>query len=166
MLMYELVEAVGNGNVNAREVSLAPTVETVEIAPEKIDATNSADVPEISDSEEESKALTEQRSLQLDPLHPAERVENPSLLDVVEAKLDNVHISRASSVASHSTDDILADLEQKSTRSTSFSSVHSRPRTPIFEAIDPQMLPPPFKRVRKDITEEEQGIVMSNTDKN
>lgn len=164
MLMYELVDVVGNGKVEKREVSLAPTVETMETNPESLNAAISAEVPEISDPEEESQAQTQRPSLQLDPLRPVERMENRSLLDAVDAKLNNVHFSRSSSVASHSTDDFLVDPERKSTRSTSFSSVHSRPQTPIFETMDLQMSPPPFKKTRKDVPKEEQSIALSNTD--
>ena len=79
----------------------------------------------------------------------------PSLLEMVESKLEGTHISPTSSIASHSTDDSIVELGQKSTRSTSFSSIHSRPRTPIFDVRDPQLSPPPSKRFRRGIVEKE-----------
>lgn len=149
MLMYELVESEG---LTGREVSVTHTIDTVETIPES--ATVSEVIPELSsDSEDESPALTERPSQ-----HNLSTAGNtPSLLEMVESKLEGTHISPTSSVASNSTDDSnIDDVEQRTTRSTSFSSIHSRPRTPIFEVLDPQISPPPLKRVRRNIGGEEE----------
>ena len=86
------------------------------------------------------------------------RSTGPSLLDMVESKLEVTHISPTSSIASHSTGDSIVEPGQKSTRSTSFSSIHSRPQTPIFDVQDLQLSPPPLKRVRREIIADNQEV--------
>jgi hypothetical protein len=146
MLMYELVDLEGSSQ---REVSMALTIDTVETAPDSPTVTE--EVSEFSDSEDESPALAEGP---FDLENDATPNRTPSLLEMVESKLEGTHISPSSSIASNSTEDSIIDLEQKTTRSTSFSSVHSRPETPIFEVLDPKMSPRPMKRIRRDIIEE------------
>ena len=198
MLMYELVESAG---IEEREVSLAPTIDTVETMPEGITVSEDGleedtDWENETPSTERSFHFEKRTSLQLennpmteDPLRLADvptpddrsqsentptdgplQLENdptnagPSLLEMVESKLEETHISPTSSIASHSsTDDLIVELEQKSTRSTSFSSIHSRPQTPIVEAQDPQLSPPPLKGVRREmVAQNTEGVDISD----
>jgi hypothetical protein len=167
MLMYELVQSdcVSEG-ISERDVSTAPTLDTLDTVAASTDAST---IPEdelvVAESiegeplteENESLASTERRpSLQLNPIIPSTQPA-PSLLALVEHRLETIKISPTSSVTSTSTeDDSLANHDEKS-RSTSFSSTHSRPRTPIFETKDPQLSPPPRKKLRKDGVLEEEG---------
>ena len=151
MLMYELVKT----KEDVRDTSLAPTINTLETVPESIASqTVSQNIEEDEEREgETSSTLTERPSLQLERVHSATtRLE--ASIDSVESQLEEVHISPTSSVTSHS-DESLVHLEQRSTRSTSFSSVHSRPHTPLFEKKDPQLSPPPLKKIRRGVAEDE-----------
>jgi hypothetical protein len=183
MLMYELIESAG---IEWRDVSVSPTINTVETIPESIAISEDAleqntesgdDTPA---TERASLHFEKRPSLQLnsdgalhfengstpdDPLKPQNATTNdplqlkkdhPSLLEIVEGELEATHISPTSSIASHSTGDSIVELGQKSTRSTSFSSIHSRPQTPIFEVQDPQLSRPPLKRVRRGIITDDQ----------
>ena len=149
MLMYELVESAGT---EERNRSVAPTVTTVETAPES--TTVSEDVNIYTG---DGTPTTEPPSLRPEK-RPSLEIDNnssttgQSLLEMVDSKLEETHISPTSSISS--ADDY--EREQKSTRSTSFSSIHSRPRSPIFEAKDPQMSPPPLKRVRIESMDKEE----------
>jgi hypothetical protein len=145
MLIYELVQSVPTDGLSDRDISVTPTINTVETVPENVEPENAAeDIPETPEGTMESFRQPVRR---LSIPHEG----NPgSLLDLVESKLEDTHISPTSSVLSNSTDDEFPE-GQKSTRSTSFSSVHSRPTTPIFELKDPHMSPPPFKRVRREV---------------
>ena len=196
MLMYELIESA---RIEWRDVSIAPTINTVETIPESITISEDA-LEQNTDSgddtpatERDSLHFEKRPSLQLNSdgaLHfengspPDDRLkpqnankngplqlkkDHPYLLEMVEAKLDATHISPTSSIGSHSTGDSIVELGQKSTRSTSFSSIHSRPQTPIFEIQDPQLSCPPLKRVRRVIITDDQegrsGISEDGTDK-
>ena len=129
MLMYELISPPEDSTTQQqRETSLALTLDTIETTPDTIpDPTTPDDSPTISDDV---------------PAPPAAAVPTD-----LELQLEKVHISPPSSDTS--TDD--TDQDRKTSRSTSFSSVHSRPVTPIFEVKDPLLSPPPAKRVRIDI---------------
>ena len=152
MLMYELVEP--DESTNEGDMSTAPTVETLDTVAESTEGSTlpedepvmveSADVDSMT--EESSLASTDRRSsVQFDPI-PVKT--DPSLLDIVESRLENIKISPSSSVTSTSTEDDSLHHDDKS-RSTSFSSTHSRPPTPIFENKDPQLSPPPRKKMKK-----------------
>ena len=123
MLMYELVVPSTSENTTPqeeRELSLALTFDTVETTPEPcVDPTNPS-----------SPTISEDKS--------------PAAADDLELQLEKVHISPPSSDTS--TED--AERGSRTSRSTSFSSVHSRPATPIFDVKDPLLSPPPTKRVR------------------
>lgn len=154
MLMYELVEP--DEPTNEGDMSTAPNVETLDIIAETTESsTLPEDEPVMAESadldSESSLASTERRpSVQLDPI-PVKT--DPSLLDIVESRLENIKISPSSSVTSTSTEDDSLPHDHDKSRSTSFSSTHSRPPTPIFENKDPQLSPPPRKKMKKDAVE-------------
>lgn len=137
MLMYELLQPVDNPtDMNERDVSLAPTMDTAETEPEGIEARaeleddmDRLDSTELTiSSEEHSLPSTARPSIQLDNVLPHQK-HRPSLLELVESRLENNRISPSSSVTSTS-EDSLTHPDEKS-RSTSFSSIHSRPHTPL-----------------------------------
>jgi hypothetical protein len=163
MLMYELVESAGSGELNKeRETSVASTVDTTTTAPES-DVSTIEEEPVVIHT---SDAVESPRESTPTPKNPV-TLTQPSLLDVVE-QLDSMHISAPSSIASSSTEDSLVNGVEanKPTRSTSFSSTRSRPQTPIFEMKDPQLSPPPTKRMRtmeKDGMEKDDGVLLCSS---
>jgi hypothetical protein len=151
MLMYELVHPVDNPTVlNDREVSIAPTLDTVETEPEDIDIRAALEddqgleddldrldsTESTISSEEHSLPSTARPSLQLDNISTLPK-NNYSLLDLVVSRSENNRISPSSSVTSTS-EDSLTHPDEKS-RSTSFSSVHSRPQTPSHASDEGSM---------------------------
>ena len=156
MLMYELVQPdLVSERVGRRDVSTAPSVDTLDTVAASTSTVHEEEpvLEPIEDGgmtkEDVSMTSTERRpSLQLGPI-PSATGADPSLLDIVESRLEAIKISPTSSVTSTSISDTdsIAVPDEKS-RSTSFSSTHSRPRTPIFENKDPQLSPPPRKKVR------------------
>lgn len=151
MLMYELVQT----KTERRAISVAPTVETAETVPEGIEAQS---ISEPDWPEKNGLTSTERPSLRVDtdPITAKEE----DFVDNVGLQLEEAHISPTSSVTSRSDE----SLEQRSTRSTSFSSVHSRPHTPIFESNDPWLSPPPSKRVRRHIKDEDIAVETNNVE--
>ena len=142
MLIYELVQTELSEDMTDRDLSPTPTIPTA---------------PEVNDMDEIPEAVTEEtepKSIESQLNVPDEHKDPRSLLNLIESHLEETHISPPSSVVSHFTDDDFPE-GQKSTRSTSFSSVHSRPTTPLFETKDPQISPPPLKRVRQDAWQED-----------
>ena len=134
MLMYELIPPPQDSTTQQeqREISLALTLDTIE--------TTSQSVPESTPtSPDDSPTISDDI-----PAPTAAVTAIPADLDL---QLEKVHISPPSSDTS--TDD--TDQDRKTSRSTSFSSVHSRPATPIFEVKDPMVSPPPAKRLRIEI---------------
>src|SRR5277367_5587283 len=126
MLMYELISPESTITQDEeRQTSLSPTLDTLETTPSPLESN-------------------------LQNVEPSPT--SPTISDVpatepidLDLKLEKVHISPPSSDTS--TDDN-TDQDRKTSRSTSFSSVHSRPATQLFELKDPQLSPPPAKRVR------------------
>jgi hypothetical protein len=184
MLMYELVHSAGMGDwIGERDRSVAPTIDTMETEPESTAAISDDFIPiTASDAIESESESTTPASPEPKPqilkgdtptaetaaatIHTTRATDNPaaepsmtdttnSSLEIVAAQLGDVHISPPCSVTSNSTDDSLVHVEHQSTRSTSFSPIHSRPQTPIFEKKDPQLSPPPLKRIKR----EEEGEV-------
>lgn len=168
MLMYELVHSAGMEEwLREREESIARTIDTMDTVPNTVKMTPvSVAIPTVLENFspvtavdiDESDIETPPSPSTVPPRHEITSSDGQSLLDIVEAQLDDVHISPASSVASHSTDDSLVHIEHP-TRSTSFSSIHSRPQTPIFEFQDPQVSPPPMKRMKRETTGETEAEV-------
>lgn len=184
MLMYELVESAGIEWRDASVAPTINTVETIpdsitisEDALEHDSDWEDDDSPVTEraslhfDERPSTKGALHLRnnSTRDDPLQPDNAPTNghlqlkndrrgtgPSLLEMVESKLEVTHISPTSSIASHSTGDSIVEPGQKSTRSTSFSSIHSRPQTPIFDVQDLQLSSPPLKRVRREIIADNQ----------
>jgi hypothetical protein len=184
MLMYELVHSAGMGDwIGERDRSVALTIDTMETEPESTAAFSDDFIPiTASDAIESESDTTIPASPEPQPqilngdtptadtpaaeTHTTHAIDAPvaelsvadttnSSLEIVAAQLGDVHISPPCSVTSNSTDDSLVHVEHESTRSTSFSSIHSRPQTPIFEKQDPQLSPPPSKRIKR----EEEGEV-------
>jgi len=137
MLMYELVQS---GAVEDMDGSKSDVVEVA-----------------IDDTDSESETISEttgdappQRFSALINNGVPTPPDSEAEFELVKSKLERIQVSPPSSVGSHSTDDS-DQLEQRQTRSTSFSSVHSRPSTPIFGEKDPQTSPPPPKKLRVEI---------------
>ena len=161
MLMYELVQPEWvSERVSERDVSTAPTLDTVGTNAESTDAsTVPEDEPVVVEptasepsTKGESMATEQHPSLPLGHIPSSET--DPSLLELVEQRLEKIKISPSSSVTTE--DDSLANHDEKS-RSTSFSSTHTRPQTPIFEQKDPLLSPPPRKKLRTDGKAESDG---------
>jgi len=130
MLMYELVRYDDEVKTDITPCPL----ELYEVIPASPDTASvvSDDIQSITTDEEAT------------PLEPSNELSPVSSL---ESKLTATHISPPTPRSE--------PLRTKprplnTARSTSYSvtSTHSRPRTPIFEAKDPQMSPPPFKKIR------------------
>jgi hypothetical protein len=161
MLMYELVQPDISEPISEGDVSTTPTVQTLDTVAESPEASTLPEDEPVVIQSADIDSLTEDSSLTSTESHPSFRLDpipstknDPSLLDIVESRLEKIKISPSSSVAS--TEDDSLHHDDKS-RSTSFSSTHSRPQTPIFENKDLQLSPPPRKKMKKDSAETAEG---------
>jgi len=148
MLMYELVQSGAPEEVDEKHMSGASIADAVEVA--------------IKDSDSQAETISETTG---DSTGPAEGIsalikhgvptppDSEADFELVNSKLEKIKVSPPSSVGSHSTYDSDQLEQRQTTRSTSFSSIHSRPRTPIFEEKDPLTSPPPPKKLRVEIVD-------------
>jgi len=131
MLMYELVRYDDEGKT---DISPCP-LELHEVLPVSPDTASivSDDIQSVATDEE---------------ANPPEPATELSPVSSLESKLDATHISRPTSSRSELSRTKPPLLNTASSTSYSATPTHARPRTPIFEVKDPQMSPPPFKKIR------------------
>ena len=122
MLMYELVRYDDEGKADS--LSLLESHQPIPAS----ESDSSDGVESLPDTDGETN-----------PSKPT--IELPSL----ETKLDETHISPPKPSVENP---ITISPAKARPPVLSTTSIHSRPRTPIFEVKDPQMSPPPFKKIR------------------
>jgi ubiquitin C-terminal hydrolase len=131
MLMYELVRYDDEGKT---DITLSP-LESHEGITLALDSASdsSDDVQSLPDTDDEGT-----------PSKPT------SELSSLETKLEATHISPPKTITPRSENPVTISPAKPSVRPPALAttSIHSRPRTPIFEVKDPQMSPPPLKKIR------------------